>query len=104
MQTGGDMNQEILRYELQRVAERHQKMKRSLALAIGWALLAVIGAGVLLWARAGNHAVPGIVLLGLVVVGLLLVPILRAMVHPSGDHSRIAHWIEKRYRDLDTRL
>src|SRR5262245_11159950 len=98
------MTENVLQFELERVALRHRRMLLSAGLAIGWSVLALIGLVALLWARSGNRAVPGIVLVLLVVLAILLVPVLRAIIRITEHPTRIARWIERRYPDLDSRL
>jgi hypothetical protein len=94
----------MLWQELNKVSTRAWRLRRSTGLAIGWLVLALLGAVVLWWARGGNHAVPGIVLVTLIAVGLGLIPLLRTVTRRAIKPSVIAHHLEQRFPDLDSRL
>ena len=53
------MNNDVhtLRQELEKVSLRYRRLRLLSGLAVGWLVLAMIGAAVLLWARRENFAI-----------------------------------------------
>lgn len=97
------MDQRLLR-ELQRVARRYRRWYLWTALAVGWFVAALVGAGLLVlgWATgwALSWTAPVLALLGLAAacVGIALA------VRSSRDHAAMARRIEEKHRELESLL
>src|SRR6187401_361813 len=97
------MNELMLRQELNKVSARYRRLMFWAGLAVCWLALAIVGLAVLAWAKGASRAVPGLALL-LVALPAILVPLLLKALRKVQDPAWIAHRIEKKYPDLDTRL
>src|SRR4051794_5542960 len=73
---GDNMNEQMLRQELEKVSHRFRRLLLWSALALSWLVLALAGLAVLAWARGASHAVPGIALLLLLVLPIVALPML----------------------------
>ena len=94
-----------LQLELEHVSRRFRTLALWLGFGACWLIIALGGAAVLLWARTGDRSVPGFVL----VAFILLVPVLAwislaARLRRMRDPVWIAHQVERRFPELDTRL
>ncbi len=98
------MNEQLLRQELRKVSTRYRTLLLRTGLAICWLALALMGLAVLAWARGASRAIPGIALLMLIALPVILVPILLSWLRRVQDPLWIAHRIERRFPELDTRL
>src|SRR5436190_930874 len=102
--TESPINDLALKRELDKVAERYRRLLWRTTLAATWLVLAVAGLAALAAARGAGYAVPGVVLVLLVVSALIVVPVLLSALRAVRDPLWVARRIEKRFPDLDARL
>ncbi|QOV88291.1 DUF4175 family protein [Humisphaera borealis] len=96
-------NEQLLR-ELDKVSVRYRRLLLMAGLATVWLALAAVGLAVLAWTRGGGYAVPGFLLVALVVLPLLIVPIIVRALRIVRDPMWIARRVETKFPDLDAKL
>ena len=93
-----------LHQELAKVSLRYRRLLLRTALATCWLVLAAAGVAALAWARGAGRAVPGALLVVLLLVPVLVLPLLLAALRRARDPLWVARRIERRFPDLDARL
>ncbi|MGB7160924.1 MAG: hypothetical protein WBD40_22875 [Tepidisphaeraceae bacterium] len=97
-------DERTLHQELASVGRRYRRLLLWTGLALCWVVLALTGAAALSWARGAGYAIPGVLLVVLIVLPAVLLPILFGWLRRVRNPAWIAHRIERRFPDLDARL
>ncbi len=98
------MNNVILLQQLHKVGGRYRQLWRSIGLLICWSILAIIGIASFIIARAQNQTVSSWLILALIVLAVLAIPVVSLFLIRSKSPIWVAHLLEKRFPDLNSRL
>ena len=90
--------------EIERVSRRYRRLVLWGGLSACWLVLALVAGALLAWSRGRGYAVPGAALILLIVLPLGALLLLMSAWRRMKSPLWVAHRIERRFPELDTRL
>jgi hypothetical protein len=98
------MNDHHLRAELEKLAMRHRALARRTTLLLTWLVLGLAAGSALLWLKGMEYQFTAVAAIAVAAMSLVVVAALHFWSRRAGSYLWLAHKIEKRHPDLDTRL